>query len=80
MGDAADGYLGDWLPHKPSCKCMDCMLDRAQTLLGAKDAEIARLREALNGLLEATPQEECGSDCDDSNYPWKQARTALEAQ
>lgn len=30
MSNAADGYLGDWLPHKPKCRCTDCQLDRAQ--------------------------------------------------
>lgn len=29
MSDAADGYLGDWLPHKESCRCADCLLDKA---------------------------------------------------
>ena len=41
--DAADGYLGDWLPHKDKCRCTDCQLERVQ-------AENASLREQLARL------------------------------
>ena len=30
MSNAADGYLGDWLPHKEKCRCVDCELERSQ--------------------------------------------------
>ena len=53
--------------------------------LGAHLAEVARLeaenkrlRDALEALLEATPQEECTEDCAEDNCPWKLARAALE--
>ena len=43
MSNAADGYLGDWLPHKDSCRCSDCQLEKAQQ-------RIARLEQERNEL------------------------------
>ena len=40
--DAADGFLGDWLPHKAKCSCLDCQLQRSQ----------ARIRELEQRLKE----------------------------
>lgn len=52
MSNAADGYLGDWLPHKGTCKCTDCDLERAttqirtlKTQLSAAQAELSRVCE-----------------------------------
>ena len=36
-----------------------------------------QLIQALQALLEATPQELCGRDCDEDNCPWMQARAAI---
>ncbi len=43
MSNAADGYLGDWLPHKPKCGCVECQLERSQD-------ENYRLRKALDEI------------------------------
>ena len=43
MANAADGYLGDYAPHKGTCRCTDCQLDRAQD-------EIRTLRERIKQL------------------------------
>lgn len=54
MSNAADGHLGDWLPHKDSCRCADCQLERAQrknaTLEAALRDRDAALRRA--GVIE----------------------------
>ena len=47
MSNAADGYLGDWLPHKDNCRCDDCSLDRLRRKNVVLTAENKRLREAL---------------------------------
>jgi len=39
MSDFADGYAGDWLPHKKTCRCTDCQLERAQQENAALTAE-----------------------------------------
>lgn len=44
MANAADGYLGDWLPHKQSCRCTDCSLERAEKRIAALEAENAQLK------------------------------------
>ena len=54
MSDAADGYLGDWLPHKESCRCVDCRCDRAEYRVAELEAENTRLRECA----DAMPDEE----------------------
>lgn len=33
MRNAADGYLGDWLPHREGCRCDDCLLSAAEDRL-----------------------------------------------
>jgi len=39
MSNAADGYLGDWLPHKDSCRCSDCQLEKAQKSIARLEQE-----------------------------------------
>ena len=43
MSNAADGYLGDWLPHKDNCRCDDCSLDRLRRKNVVLTAENKRL-------------------------------------
>jgi len=57
MANAADGYLGDWLPHKDKCRCTDCQLDRTQQKLAKLQRDNKALLEALKEalvLIEAT--------------------------
>ena len=82
MGNAADGHLGDWLPHKKNCRCEDCALDRANERIKALVAETAALREALRqmyDLFEPTSpfyvQKICEQDQIDAIF--SQARAAL---
>ena len=64
MSNAEDGYLGDWLPHKETCRCIDCELERATTQIrtlraqfAAAQAELSRVREwwsvAYDGEVQA---------------------------
>lgn len=50
MSNAADGYLGDWLPHKSNCKCTDCQLERAQQRIARLEQRNKTLREALEAV------------------------------
>ena len=45
----------------------------------ALEAQNRQLRETIKSLLDATPQEQCGEDCDEECCPWMQARAALAA-
>ena len=58
MSNAADGYLGDWVSHRPTCRCLDCQLERADKRIAQVEAERDALREALKVLMSA-----CISDC-----------------
>ena len=39
MSNAADGYLGDWLPHKDKCRCDECSLGREVEALKLENAQ-----------------------------------------
>lgn len=54
MSNAADGYLGDWLPHKDNCRCTDCSLERAQQKIRTLTAERDALK-AENERLKIGP-------------------------
>ncbi len=43
MSNAADGHLGDWLPHKESCRCTECQLEKAQKRLRDLESRIETL-------------------------------------
>jgi len=56
MSNAADGYLGDWITHRPNCGCIECQLDRSEQRVRAltkqlaatrSDAHLQRSHEAL---------------------------------
>lgn len=47
MSNFADGYAGDWAPHKPTCKCQECTADRRTAALESQVAELRRERDAL---------------------------------
>ena len=47
MSNAADGHLGDWLPHKDNCRCEDCSLERAQRRIAALQRKLETAVEAL---------------------------------
>ena len=49
MSNAADGYLGDWLPHKKTCRCDECELGRVRA--SARDQKAA-LEIVLPFLVE----------------------------
>jgi hypothetical protein len=55
-------------------RALEAALDRNGFYLD----RIAELKAAIVALLEATPQEQCGEDCDIECCPWMQAREALE--
>jgi hypothetical protein len=52
MSNAADGYLGDWLPHKDKCRCTECQLERVQ-------AELATARQTIERLSAPVSDSEC---------------------
>ena len=54
----------------------DLMQEQKDRITALKQQN-SKLVEALKGLLEATPQEECESGCDTDNCPWRQARAVL---
>jgi multidrug resistance efflux pump len=53
MANAADGYLGDWLPHKDKCRCDDCQLDRANTRIRELEAQLAAATRKIERLESA---------------------------
>lgn len=53
MSNAADGYLGDWAPHKATCKCDDCKADRLQEANKTLHTEIVRMKDINKTLLDA---------------------------
>jgi len=63
---------GDLVFHS----CDGCSLEPSEA-----DANLIaaapEMYEALKELLDATPQEECGPDCNEANCPWMQAKAAL---
>ena len=49
MSDFADGYAGDWLPHKATCRCEECSREREISWLRERVKELeALIREAHN--------------------------------
>lgn len=55
MSNAADGYLGDWAPHRTTCRCTDCQLDRATTKLASLTTALHKIADHATQL----PAEEC---------------------
>jgi len=47
MSNAADGYLGDRLPHEAKCGCTDCQLEKTQAALHTAQERIKVLEGAL---------------------------------
>ena len=54
--NAADGYLGDYLPHKANCRCEDCSLERAQERIAALEKLVSKA-EQENVALRAKFQQ-----------------------
>ncbi len=52
MSNAADGYLGDWLPHKDKCRCTDFELERANTQIRILKAQLHDEALAFNHANE----------------------------
>lgn len=59
--NAADGYLGDYLPHKANCRCEDCSLERAQERIAALERLCQQQHEVLESLCDDI---ELGGGCD----------------
>lgn len=53
MSDAADGMLGDWLPHKAKCRCTDCQLERSQASVAELEQEVERLKRKASNEEQA---------------------------
>ena len=61
MSDAADGFLGDYLPHKKTCRCEECSSERTISVLRSENATLkAALIQAAMSL--ETIDEQAGRD------------------
>lgn len=83
MSNAADGYLGDWAPHRATCKCADCVTQRRITAL---EAQVERMTAALGRIVSDFEMDYVldGAVVDDppNTYraAWEMAKAALAGQ
>lgn len=60
MANAADGILGDWLPHKDSCRCADCQLWRLQQRVTGLESTLRSVRANDAAIYDAMIEVDSG--------------------